>query len=632
MEKVYTSSDYSSQLLSQMSELWRGNKYCDAVLNLQDERFKLHKLVLMAACPNILRCLAHTEENNVFEFYLPEDVEKSAVRLIVNYLYIGSIQLNMANVYGIEKLAKQLRLCTLSQFCHDFISLLESETLSQSLLQPEIYQEYIPKHENIEVEKVVDPRAVDALNNSATSTLTEINNGNSSLPQLTDGFEQLPLSSMSIKTELDDFISPTLEEAISRNQEKTITIEPLLLPLASKSIKTELDASISPTMEEAIRKNQEKTITIEPLPVNNILQNSKSDNPITTAFATDSSTLDQHLGSDRLESHPVSHQTSSMRTKDPQHNSSTVTSLTPVLSMVACNPSTSQTRGKKGDDLDLIMTAEDEDFEDLDNEWVPQGDESSYLDYYPESTPDRSTKTKRKMSTKGPKTKRSKKDGPLTAVKKKVRGDKFLCHVIGMDGVSKVSTMSSASAHEKKNKQPIDFVFVPGVSKKDDGRRIYNKKLACFYCGKLLKHRLKSHLATQHSEEKDVASLLACNKMEQNKGFQLLKNNGNFKHNIKVLEQGKGKLIVVRRSTHSSREDDYLPCIHCLGFFRVEELWRHCRKCPFSIEEEKDMNARSSVLTKSRLLLAGGLTKRDFTLIQPSSITDLTSTKAYEKR
>ncbi|KAK3587409.1 hypothetical protein CHS0354_028788 [Potamilus streckersoni] len=386
MEKVYTSSDYSSQLLSQMSELWRGNKYCDAVLNLQDERFKLHKLVLMAACPNILRCLAHTEENNVFEFYLPEDVEKSVVRLIVNYLYSGSIQLNMANVYGIEKLAKQLRLSTLSQFCHDFVSLLESETLSQSLLQPGIHKENMPKHESTEVEKVVDPRAVDALNNSAVATLTEINNGNSSLLQLTDGFGQLPL--------------------------------------ASKSIKTELDASISQPLEEAISRNQEKTITIEPLLVNNILQNIKSDNLITTASAKDSANLDQHLGNDRLESHPVSHQTSSMRTKDPQLNSSTVTSLTPVLSMEACNPSISQTRDKEGD-LDLIMTAEDEDFEDLDNEWVPQGDESSNSDYCPESTPDRSKKTKRKMSTKGPKAKRSKKDGPLNAAKKKVRGDKI---------------------------------------------------------------------------------------------------------------------------------------------------------------------------------------------------------------
>ncbi|KAL3842848.1 hypothetical protein ACJMK2_020829 [Sinanodonta woodiana] len=408
MEKVYTNSDYSSQILSQISELWRGNKYCDAVLNLQDEKFKLHKLVLMAACPNILRCLAHTEENNIFEFYLPEDSEKSVVMPVVNYLYIGSIQLNMTNVYGIEKLAKQLRLSTLSQFCHDFISLLESETFSQSSLQPGINQENIPKQESTEVEKIVDPKTIDALINSANATLREINTGASSLPELTDVFGQVSCL-------------PQSTDGIGQ------------LPFASKSIKTELDTFISPTLEETISMNEEKTITIEPL--NNILQFSKSDNYMTTALATssacksyDSATLDIRLGSGRLEPDPFSHQTASNGTLNPQINScqvSTSTRFTPELNIVACKPSTSQSQGGEGDDIDLVMTAEDENFDDSDDEWVPKGNESSDSDFYPESALDRSTKTKRTMSTKGPKAKKSKKNDSLTAKKKKVRGDKM---------------------------------------------------------------------------------------------------------------------------------------------------------------------------------------------------------------
>ncbi|KAL3842818.1 hypothetical protein ACJMK2_020802 [Sinanodonta woodiana] len=408
MEKVYTNSDYSSQILSQICELWRGNKYCDAVLNLQDEKFKLHKLVLMAACPNILRCLAHTEENNVFEFYLPEDSEKSVVVPVVNYLYIGSIQLNMTNVYGIEKLAKQLRLSTLSQFCHDFISLLESEKFSQSSLQPGIHQENIPKQESTEVEKVVDPKAIDALINSANATLREINNGASSVPELTD-----VLGHVSCSAQLTDGIGQ--------------------LPFASKSIKTELDTFIIPTLEETISMNEKKTITIEPL--NNILQFSKSDNSMTTALATssackshDSATLDVHLGSGRLESDPFSHQTASNGMLNPQINScqvSTRSRFTPELNIVACKPSTSQSQGGEGDDIDLVMTAEDENFDDSDDEWVPKGNESSDSDFYPESALDRSTKTKRKMSTNGPKAKKSRKNDSLTAKKKKVRGDKM---------------------------------------------------------------------------------------------------------------------------------------------------------------------------------------------------------------
>jgi hypothetical protein len=51
---------------------------------------------------------------------------------------------------------------------------------------------------------------------------------------------------------------------------------------------------------------------------------------------------------------------------------------------------------------------------------------------------------------------------------------------------------------------------------------------------------------------------------EQKEAFSMLKNMGNFRHNIGVLENGKGQLIVKRRSAKYASVDDYLPCIYCV--------------------------------------------------------------------
>ena len=164
---------------------------------------------------------------------------------------------------------------------------------------------------------------------------------------------------------------------------------------------------------------------------------------------------------------------------------------------------------------------------------------------------------------------------------------------------NKIVTATS-SAETKK-------VSVARVCKKEDGRRQYDKKLACYFCGKLIRHRIHNHLDGCHGDVPEVAAALAKTGNQRKYSIEKLKNMGNYRHNIAVLSSGKGELIIARRSSKVDAVDptDYLPCVHCLAFCKSDELWRHCKTCHLrkQINDEK----ATGVLAKARMLLEGGL-------------------------
>ncbi|KAL3842853.1 hypothetical protein ACJMK2_020834 [Sinanodonta woodiana] len=331
MEKGYINAEHSTELLGEMFELWKGNKYCDAVLIIQNEKFKLHKLVLMAACPNILRYLAHNEVNNIFEIYIPEHVDESAVRLVLDYLYSGTVQLKTDNVFEIEKLANQLRLGTLSRFCHEFISQWETETLSQDQNQEERVQEHI--------------------------------------------FKKLSPGSHLIKTESDASISFTQGKKASLTKGNTTN----MIPGGTITTCNPLD-NLSEDEQDAI-------------------------NCIATtinAAVCDSYDSSMDKGSDQDESEEdsesVLNQTSTIRGLD-SNQENTISNPSPGPSRA----SAIRPVGGSGDDIDLIMTAEEENDEDSDNNWGPQEEQ---MDYHSESLPEKFTKTKKPKSIEEPKTKK----------------------------------------------------------------------------------------------------------------------------------------------------------------------------------------------------------------------------------
>lgn len=144
-------------------------------------------------------------------------------------------------------------------------------------------------------------------------------------------------------------------------------------------------------------------------------------------------------------------------------------------------------------------------------------------------------------------------------------------------------------------------MLVRCARKKEGKRRVYDKKQACYYCGKLV-CKISRHYEQKHQCEREVAIALAFNKGSptRKKHLEKLRLLGNFHHNVTVLETGKGELILKRRPSSAEKciPGDYLPCSHCLGFFKRQELWKHMKSCG-----PDDAPKCQKVQAKAKLLL-----------------------------
>ena len=147
-----------------------------------------------------------------------------------------------------------------------------------------------------------------------------------------------------------------------------------------------------------------------------------------------------------------------------------------------------------------------------------------------------------------------------------------------------------------------------------------DKELACYFCHKLLRHKMKRHLETVHKKEPEVESIMLRSKKDRELLFAGLVCRGNFNHNVHVLECGSGQLIVSRRPTTESRPNDYVPYIFCLSFFLCKDVYAHTKLCKFKPHDNNadDNNGEvgsdnKAILGKCRMLLYGAL-QRDYVM------------------
>lgn len=179
-------------------------------------------------------------------------------------------------------------------------------------------------------------------------------------------------------------------------------------------------------------------------------------------------------------------------------------------------------------------------------------------------------------------------------------------------------------------------IIVPLYESSANGGRKYDKKLACYFCEKILLQKMKRHLETVLKEEPEVESILAKPKAQRDLLFASLACRGNFNHNIRVLDQGVGELTVGRRPTTTVKPDDYLPYIYCLSFYLSRDLYAHTASCKFRSHQTNKPDSAAmgkdnrNILSKARILLSGAL-QQDQGAVSDKFRAEVLDTVRYDK-
>ena len=90
---------------------------------------------------------------------------------------------------------------------------------------------------------------------------------------------------------------------------------------------------------------------------------------------------------------------------------------------------------------------------------------------------------------------------------------------------------------------------------------------------------------------------------ERRSAVSALRKKANF-----LLKQEKNQLIPVRSNNRNSletvTEKSYVPCVHCLGYFKTTYLWRHNKICKSKMSKEPNKNStKIEHLTESQTFM-----------------------------
>ena len=121
------------------------------------------------------------------------------------------------------------------------------------------------------------------------------------------------------------------------------------------------------------------------------------------------------------------------------------------------------------------------------------------------------------------------------------------------------------------------------VTNRNTSGHLKAKKNACLYCGELMTNLL-SHYHACHFGEKDVKAVFALR--EKNKDGQKdilleeMRAKGNFNHNLKVLKEESGELIMRKTGKQENIDPKSVVfCPNCLIFMMENNFARHSKNC-----------------------------------------------------
>ena len=196
-------------------------------------------------------------------------------------------------------------------------------------------------------------------------------------------------------------------------------------------------------------------------------------------------------------------------------------------------------------------------------------------------------------------------------------------HDVGVDHHAPVTPYvepADANDHEDLSQGLDSGIHVQGLEEKAcrRGKADYQKKHACFFCGKL-DTKIHRHICVKHKNESEVACLSPPFALKENSlapeekdkldnrrkmldKFRIL---GDFNHNVQVLRARSGLLIVGRRSPGHD-PDSYLPCKYCMVFYVGDNLRRHVRHCKQrKVDDQACEEMTSTFKLEGRMILSG---------------------------
>ena len=147
--------------------------------------------------------------------------------------------------------------------------------------------------------------------------------------------------------------------------------------------------------------------------------------------------------------------------------------------------------------------------------------------------------------------------------------------------------------------EQIAKISVSSIKKNITGKRVYDSRNYCFFCGKS-ESKIGRHLTTVHRKEMEVQKILSFEKKSRTrkKLLEVLREKGNFHHNLKITKTG-GQIKVGRRPSEDNVDPSlYLPCVYCYKYLVKKELWRHRQTCASdpNMIKNKQLQSESSLL------------------------------------
>ncbi|XP_033753459.1 zinc finger protein 653-like isoform X13 [Pecten maximus] len=126
-QKVYMNQIHSSSLLCQLSEMWKNQLLCDAIIKTGQIITKAHRVVLVAACP-MLQSMENAAAGSHLEVRLAADIKQESVNTFLQYLYEGFMMLTEENVRDVEKVARLLQVDSVIKCVADFYKCMHAKT------------------------------------------------------------------------------------------------------------------------------------------------------------------------------------------------------------------------------------------------------------------------------------------------------------------------------------------------------------------------------------------------------------------------------------------------------------------------------------------------------------------------